>query len=202
MSPAKRQRALLAVLLVIGALAAWVRIGPSLFGGGAGGDLAADGGPAGRVAGGVEVVTLDLDALVAEPRDYSPGRNPFDYGAPPPPPPPSPEELARIAAEEEARRLAAEEARRLAAEQARELAENPPPPPAPQPPEFRWTYLGSFGPENRRIAVFTDGEEIHNALVGDVLAGQFVVADIGYESVAIAFVEFPDEPPRRFAIGS
>lgn len=201
MSPAKRQRVLLAALLVVAAAAAWSQLLPRLGGGGEG--VAAGGrSGVGLAAGGVEVVTLDLDALSATPRDYSPGRNPFDYGSPPPPPPPSPEELARRAALEEQRRRAAEEARRAAEERALELAENPPPPPKPQPPDFGLRYLGSFGPESRRIAVFTDGEEIYNALVGDVLAGQFVVHDIGYESVAIAFVDFPDEPPRRFAIGS
>ena len=201
MSPQKRQRLLLAILLVLAAVAAWTQLLPLL--GGDGGEVAGPGrGPGGQLAGGVDIVTLDLDALAATPHDYSPGRNPFDYGAPPPPPPPSPEELARRAELEAERRRAAEAARLAAEERARELVENPPPPPKPQPPEFRLTYLGSFGPANRRIAVFTDGQEIYNALAGDVLAGQFVVQDIGYESVAIAFVDFPDEPPRRFAIGS
>lgn len=201
MSPAKRQRVLLAVLLVVAAVAAWSQLLPRL-GGDGGGESAAGRGVGGRAAGGVDVVMLDLDALSATPRDYSPGRNPFDYGEPPPPPGPTPEELARRAELEAERRRAAEEARRADEERARELAENPPPPPKPQPPDFGLRYLGSFGPESRRIAVFTDGEEIYNALIGDVIAGQFVVHDIGYESVAIAFVDFPDEPPRRFAIGS
>jgi hypothetical protein len=200
-SPAKRQRALLAVLLVVAAVAAWTQLLPRLGGDGVG-EATAGRGLGGRGAGGVDVVSLDLDALAATPRNYSPGRNPFDYGEPPPPPGPTPEELARRAELEAERRRAAEEARRAAEERALELAENPPPPPKPQPPDFGLRYLGSFGPESRRIAVFTDGEEIYNALVGDVIAGQFVVHDIGYESVAIAFVDFPDEPPRRFAIGS
>jgi hypothetical protein len=200
-SPQKRQRVLLAVLLVVAAVAAWTQLLPRLGGGGEA--IVGPGtGPGARAAGGVDIVTLDVDALAATPRDYSPGRNPFDYGAPPPPPPPSAEELARRAELEAERRRAAEAARLAAEERARELVENPPPPPKPQPPEFRLTYLGSFGPPSRRIAVFTDGEEIYNALVGEVLAEQFVVQDIGYESVAIAFVGFPDEPPRRFAIGS
>jgi hypothetical protein len=82
------------------------------------------------------------------------------------------------------------------------MAENPPPPPKPQPPDFGLPTSAASARRRRRIAVFTDGEEIYNALIGDVIAGQFVVHDIGYESVAIAFVDFPDEPPRRFAIGS
>lgn len=200
MSPAKRQRMLLAVLLVLGAVAAWTQVLPWL--GGDGGVAPGSRAAGERAAGEVDIVTLDLDQLAAAPRDYSPGRNPFAYGEPPPPPGPTPEELAERARLEAERRRAAEEARLAAEERARLLTENPPEPPRPQPPEFQMTYLGSFGPASRRIAVFTDGEEIYNALVGDVLAGQFVVQDIGYESVAIAFVEFPDEPPRRFAIGS
>lgn len=200
MSPAKRQRVLLAVLLVLAAVAAWTQVVPRL--GGEGGTASGPRGAGGPGAGEIDIVTLDLDALAAAPRDYSPGRNPFDYGEPPPPPGPTPEELAERARREAERRRAAEEARVAAEERAALLAEDPPEPPRPQPPEFRMTYLGSFGPASRRIAVFTDGEEIYNALVGDVLAGQFVVQDIGYESVAIAFVDFPDEPPRRFAIGS
>jgi hypothetical protein len=200
-SPAKRRRVLIAALLVLAAVAAWSQLLPRLGGDGGGVTTAGRSG-GGRVAGGVEVVTLDLDALSAMPRDYSVERNPFAYGQPPPPPGPTPEELARRAEEEAERRRAAEEARRAAEERALELAENPPPPPKPQPPDFGLRYLGSFGPDHRRIAVFSDGKEIYNALVGDVLAGQFVVHDIGYESVAIAFVDFPDEPPRRFAIGS
>ena len=200
MSPAKRQRVLLAVLLAVAAVAAWTQVLPRL--GGGGGVEIGPRGAAGVALEGIDIATLQLDELAAVPRDYSPGRNPFAYGEPPPPPGPTPEELARQAEIEAQRRRAAEEARLAAEALARELAENPPPPPRPQPPEFRMSYLGSFGPASRRIAVFTDGEEIYNALVGDVLAEQFVVQDIGYESVAIAFVDFPEEPPRRFAIGS
>ena len=53
-------------------------------------------------------------------------------------------------------------------------------------------YLGSFGPPEKRLAVFTDGKTIHNALEGEVLDNKFIVAHIGYESVDIQFVGFPD----------
>ena len=143
----------------------------------------------------MQVVTLDVDELSGEPRDYAPGRNPFTYYQPPPPPPPpgpSAEELARRA---ELERQRQEEA---APEQA---AAPPPEPPKPQPPPFQLSYLGSFGPENRRIAVFTDGEEIYNALVGDVIEDKFRVADIGYESVTITYEGFPEAPATRVGIG-
>ncbi|MGH7339652.1 MAG: hypothetical protein ACREKH_04110, partial [Candidatus Rokuibacteriota bacterium] len=73
--------------------------------------------------------------------------------------------------------------------------------PGPQLPEVDLTYLGSFGPEERPIAVLTDGDAIYNAVEGDVVEGQFVVAHIGYESVDLAYVEFPEEPPARLAVG-
>ena len=65
------------------------------------------------------------------------------------------------------------------------------------------TYLGSFGPESKRVAVFADesGQNLYNARTGDVLEGKFIVYRIGYESVDLKFVGFPDEPARRLAIG-
>jgi hypothetical protein len=139
-----------------------------------------------------EIVALRLERLDREPRDLKFGRDPFRFGPippPPPPPPPSKAELARQAAAREAARLAAIEAARLAA--------------IPKPPPVTLTYLGSFGPANRRVAVFADegGENLYNARKGDVLEGKFIVDRIGYESVDLKFVDFPDEPARRLAIG-
>jgi hypothetical protein len=139
-----------------------------------------------------EIAVLHLEALDREPRDLAFGRDPFRYGPippPPPPPPPSAEELARQAAAAEAARLAAIEAARLAA--------------IPKPPPVTIKYLGSFGPESRRVAVFADesGENLYNARAGEVLEGKFIVDRIGYESVDLKFVDFPDEPARRLPIG-
>ena len=152
--------------------------------------------PRGRRSRAVELpeamASLHLEALEREPRDLSFGRDPFRYGPippPPPPPPPSAEELARRAAAAEAARLAAIEAARLAA--------------IPKPPPVTLKYLGSFGSESRRVAVFADeeGENLYNARIGDVLEGKFIVDRIGYESVDLKFVGFPDEPARRLPIG-
>jgi hypothetical protein len=74
-------------------------------------------------------------------------------------------------------------------------------PPEPQPPEVPFRYLGSFGSPARRVAVFSDGDAIYNALEGDVLAGQFIVQHIGLESVDLRFVDFPRAPARRLAAG-
>lgn len=139
-----------------------------------------------------EVVRLELERLEREPRDLAFGRDPFRYGPappPPPPPPPSAAELARRAAEAEAARLRAIEQARLDA--------------IPKPPPVTLKYLGSFGPEGRKVAVFADqgGENLYNARFGDVLEGKFIVDRIGYESVDLKFVDFPDEPARRLPIG-
>jgi hypothetical protein len=125
-------------------------------------------------------------------RDLVVGRDPFRFGPPPPPPPPPPpsrEELERRRREEE------ERLRRLAEERAAALV--------PRPPEVDFVYLGSFGPSSRRVAVFSsgEGEKLVNALAGDVLEGKFIVDRIGYESVDIKFVGFPDAPAKRLAIG-
>ena len=53
----------------------------------------------------------------------------------------------------------------------------------------------------RRLAVFSDGSEIFNVLEGDVLKEHFIVERIGYESVDVTFLGFPDVPARRLEIG-
>ncbi|MEO8198565.1 MAG: hypothetical protein ABI689_17770 [Thermoanaerobaculia bacterium] len=139
-----------------------------------------------------EIVELRVADLESQPRALSVGRDPFRFGPPPPPPPPPPPTKAEL---EEMRRQ--EQARREAAERAaREAMIRKPPP-------VTVVYLGSFGPEKRRIAVFADdkGENLYNVLVGEIVEGKFIVDRIGYESVDIKFVGFPDEPARRLPIG-
>lgn len=138
------------------------------------------------------IAELRLEDLVVQPRDLAVGRDPFRYGPlPPPPPPPGPsaEDLERM-------RREAEEARRRAEAAAREAA-------IPRPPPVTVVYLGSFGPAERKVAVFTGegGDKLYNALVGDVLEGKFIVDRIGFESVDLKFVGFPNEPAKRLAIG-
>jgi hypothetical protein len=194
-----RQKVLLGLLALLLVVLGWVYVPGLLSGdGGAGGGGRRDARSGPTAADRVAVEHLELGRLSAEPRDYDPGRNPFTYYTPPPPPPPgpTPEELERRA-ELERQRAEAERLRRAAEAEAEANA----PPPKPTPPAFQLTYLGSFGPEGRKIAVFTDGEEIYNAVVGDVLSGSFAVSEIGFESVTITYVDFPDEPARRVGIG-
>jgi hypothetical protein len=184
-----RQRRLLALLAVAALAFIWLRVVPSLLPEGAGAGASRPAERARREALG-DVVGLRLEDLEAQPGSYTAGRDPFRYGEPPPPPPPPPPTAEELAAE--AARLAQERA--LQAERAAEAAR-------PKPPPVNLRYLGSFGTEVRRIAVFSDGQNIYNARAGDVLDGKFIVARIGYESVDIGFVGFPDEPPQRLAAG-
>jgi hypothetical protein len=142
------------------------------------------------------VEELRVADLQGHARTFTPGRDPFRFFEPPPPPPPKPRqptqaELDRLREEQE--RLERERAAQAAAAAA-EAAK-----PKPQP--FTMSYLGSFGPPEKRLAVFTDGKTIYNTQQGDVIAGKYVVAHIGYESVDIQFVGFPDWPAQRLAVG-
>jgi hypothetical protein len=220
-----RQKVLLGILIALLLIVAWVYLAPS--GGGddaapprglnraAGVDpdtglaaapprplaaIAAAGG-AGGAAGGdareavLTVVPLRLDELGRIPPGFTTGRDPWRFVEPPPPPPPPPHRPS--AAELEALRKAEEERQRQLAEAARLAAIEAA---RPKPPPFTWSYLGSFGPSSLRIATFTDGQKVWNAREGDKLEGKFIVAKIGYESVDIRFVDFPNEPPLRVAV--
>jgi hypothetical protein len=196
-TPQRRQQLLLGVLLALAVV--WglsALTGDGAVEGTASGPRAPERRGRGTAAGRtVELAELRVDDLEQAPGILTPGRDPFRFGEPPKPPGPTPEELAARRAAEEAALRAAEEAARRAAEQA--AAE----PPRPQPPPVTFTYLGSFGRPDRRIAVLAAGENIINARRGDVIDGKFILADIGYESVDIGFVAFPEAPPKRLRIG-
>lgn len=142
-----------------------------------------------------EVTELRLADLEAGTSGFRTSRNPFDYVKPPPPPPP-PAPKGPTPAELAAQRAAAEAARQAAL-----LAAQNAEPPAPKPPAITFRYLGSFGPPKRRIAVLSDGEATYNAMVGDVIEGKFRLVAIGYESVDIGFVDFPNLPPEQLPVG-
>lgn len=138
----------------------------------------------GPAQSGTEVVDLRLHDLEQKPGEFQPGRDPFRFKvkerppAPPPPPPPPRPKPARQPA-----------------------AQRPTQPAAPRPPEPSFVFLGSFGPEEKRVAVFSDSTDIFNVVEGDVFKEAFVVRKIGYESADVGWVEFPNEPVRRLAAG-
>jgi hypothetical protein len=173
-----REKALVGLLLAV-ALGQGVRLLlPVLGDRGLAAVAGTDDSGARRAASGVQLaqaLKLDLDALAGGSVEIEIGRDPFRFAAPPPPPPlPAPPPPPPMA---------------------------PPPPMGPQPPPVDVTFLGSFGPPQRRIAVFSDGKMIYNAERGDTLGGKFVVHAIGYESVDLTFVGFPEVPPERLAVG-
>jgi hypothetical protein len=141
------------------------------------------------------VEPLRLAALSRTPPGFTTGRDPWRFVEPPPPPPPKPR--VPSAAELRAMREAEEARLRQLAEQARLKAIDDA---TPKPPPFTWSYLGNFGPSSQRIAVFTDGKRVWNARLGETLENKFIVAQIGYESVDIRFVGFPDVPAERLAV--
>lgn len=132
----------------------------------------------------LQVAELELHRLSQDSGEFEPGRNPWRFAPKAPPPPPPPPKVVE---------------RRL-----------PPPrdptprnvePPKPQPPDVDVRYLGSFGPERRKIAVFVDEDTIYNKVTGETLKEKFIVEQIGYESVDLKFVGFPDAPAERLAAG-
>lgn len=212
MNGGSRQKNLLIVLGILLVITAWIYLRPML---GIGvGDPAAS--PrAARVPGepgdeptvpsrpireshtahpGDRVAVLRVPDLDRVPPESRAGRDPWRFVDPPPPPPPPPPPVhVPTAAELEAMRRAQEEAAERARLAAIEAAK-------PKPPEFTMEYLGNFGPPEKKLAVFTNGKRIVNALEGQVIDNKFIVARIGYESVDIKFVNFPETPAKRLGV--
>jgi hypothetical protein len=190
----QRQQALLAVLAVLLLIAGGRRLSSIFTAGDAGGGAS---GARTVSRSGEEwramlplVEELQVEALAVESDAYSEGRDPFEIGRPAPAPQPRP------SAEELRRRIEAARQQRTA-----EVKPAPRPPPGPRPPAIDVVYLGSFGSEETRLAVFTDGSEIFNVPEGETLKDKFVVVKIGMESADVGFVGFPNTPAKRLEIG-
>jgi hypothetical protein len=76
----------------------------------------------------------------------------------------------------------------------------PPPPPTPAPPAISFKFLGTFGHKARPIAVVAQGDQVYVAQAGDTLFGKFVLRKVGYESIDVGFVGFPESETRRVGI--
>ncbi len=182
---------LLGLLGIVVVVAAW-RYLPS-FGGGPGftsttaGDLRSTA---------IDVVELAAYTLDQPPPPSSPTRDPWSFGSQPAPetalaetetPPPEPEPERPVIPETPTPTA---------------IPETPAEPLGPKPPPIDVFYIGSFGRSDNPIAVFIDADKsIFNALEGDLVKDKFEVQNIGYESVDLLFVGFPDEQPVRLAIG-
>ena len=184
-----RQRTLLIVLMAVLLIAAWRFVRPLLgFGGEEGvtvpvatSHLPVQAGhlvphPGDRVA---VLRMADLDRAFPAPGD---GRDPWSFVDPPRPRP----------------RPASKTPEPIAAERLPKVEEPQSP---PQPAELlNFQYLGRFGPPGQQIAVFSRGREVFNKQEGEVIDNQFIVAHIGYESVDLRFVGFPDRPAKRIGV--
>lgn len=174
-----RQRVLVLILAAMVVYFGWSRGSALIETGSALSGSAASSGRRSLV--GADVDRLRTAVLSRKTGVFRPGRDLFRFRAAPAkprvnPPPPAPKP------------------------QVEKVVPTPAKPPAPQPPRIDFTYMGSFGPAGSRIAVFTDSETIYNAMVGEVIKDVFLLANIGFESVDIAFVGFPDAEAQRLAV--
>ena len=76
----------------------------------------------------------------------------------------------------------------------------PPPTPTPRPPDIGFKFLGTFGPKDHPIAVVQQGDQVMNVRTGDTLFGKFILKKVGYESIDVGFVGFPETETRRLGI--
>jgi hypothetical protein len=76
----------------------------------------------------------------------------------------------------------------------------PLPTPTPKPPEIAFKFLGTFGPKDRPIAVVQQAGQVMNVRTGDTLFGKFILRKVGYESIDVGFVGFPEAETRRLGI--
>lgn len=164
-------------------------------------------------APGVEPIRFDW--LEAPSGSFRSDRNLFTYKEPPPPPPPPPPAPPPdkdkdgipdfrdncVAKPNPDQTDVDGDGIGAACEETAEIAPPPPPPPAPQPPVFTYRYIGTFGSGANPIATFSQGEEVINARVGDVIGGKFILRGIGIESVEISFVDFPPDRTQRIPLG-
>jgi len=166
-----REIVLLVTLAAVGVAVLWYH-DPERGAGGTGGTAKED---AFRVG---DVPVVHLDRLDAEAEAYDPrGRNLFQYYTPPPPPAPAPPPP---------------KPQPVVVQAPVEFKPQPPRvPEAPKPPPISLTYLGLIGPKWKKIAFFDPGggEDLIMAQVGDVIQGQFVVVDFGYESIVMGYTD-------------
>jgi hypothetical protein len=161
---------------------------------------------------GVEPLRTDL--LEPASGSYSSDRNLFRYVEPPPlPPPPPPKPVVPPDRDKDGVPDFQDNCPAAANSDQTDIDRNgvgdacqegpivPPPPPPPQPPAFNYTYMGSFGTPARPIAAFSRDGQIVNVRVGETFGGQFILRNIGIESVDIGFVGFPPDVRKRVAVG-
>ncbi len=184
---ANRNRTVLLVGVLV-VLVAWYLTHRTGSGGGAG---------AGRKANalaykGREIPVLETSRMTPPPEPTGGiGRNPFGFGAPPTPtagptlPPPSPRPTLPPRPTPTPRWVEGSDGARL-----------PPPPP------FNRQFIGAFGPDRLIVAVFRKDNQVDVAIPGMVIDKAFIVRQVGYESVTIGFVGYPESEDVRVPLES
>jgi hypothetical protein len=76
----------------------------------------------------------------------------------------------------------------------------PPPPPPPQPPAIAFQFTGTFGNPKEPVAAIVAGDRLLLVRQGDVVDGKFIIRRVGYESLDVGFVGFPEKEVRRIPI--
>jgi hypothetical protein len=76
----------------------------------------------------------------------------------------------------------------------------PPPPPPPQPPAIAFQFTGTFGNPKQPVAAIVAGDRLLLVRQGDVVDGKFIIRRVGYESLDVGFVGFPEKEVRRIPI--
>ena len=184
-----RPRPLLLILLAVVALIAAWRYLPS-FGGGPGFTRTASADLSSPV---IDVVELAAHTQQEAPPEVAATRDPWSFGSRPAPERTAPREAPPVPEPVPVQPVVTERPK--------------PAPPAPtpvgaRPPAVDIVYIGTIGRDDDPIAVFTDADKtIYNAPTGGLVKDHFEVQRIGYESVDLLFVGFPDEPAVRLAIG-
>jgi len=181
-APANRIRTLL-LLGVLAVLAVWFLTHRGGAKGGGGGSASGDT----LAYQGRAIPVLETARMTPPPESTAGiGRNPFGYGVPPTPtraptlPPPSPRPTLPPRPTPTPRWVEGLNGSRL-----------PPPPP------FTRQFIGAFGPDRLIVAVFRHDDKVDVAIPGMVLDDTFIVRKVGYESVTIGFVGYPESEDVR-----
>lgn len=76
----------------------------------------------------------------------------------------------------------------------------PPPPPPPTPPAIPFQFTGTFGSTRQPVAVLVEGDRLSLVRSGDVVDEKFIIRNVGFESIDVGFVGFPETEVRRLPL--
>ena len=141
--------------------------------------------PETRVVSPDEIPDIDVSAFSRRPEGTATvSRDLFKFKEPPPPPKPKPRPAPIVLGD------------------GRFIGPPlpPPPPPKPQPPAIAFQFTGTFGTSKAPVAAIVEGDRLTLVRRGDVVDGKFVIRHVGYESLDVGFVGFPESEVRRIPI--